>query len=243
MFTFFHRKKTIIVDCFITDPFAYKYTPIVRGTKSYPDWWKNIPVEKNFDAKNMKNCYGFIELHKNSFILENWADINYRVTKNEGYRYSGSSGINASEHPADQRGYGFSDYYHSKMISPWRFRTSSNIKFSFIPACWHHENYANVTIPPGIVEFKHQSSTNVNLLFVKGDYNFFIPAGLPLVHYVPMTEDNVQFRNHLVSEAEFKKYSNHSGIGIKGLKGLISLGNRNEERNKSKCPFGHNANK
>jgi hypothetical protein len=44
MFTFFHRRKKIVVDCFTTDAFAYDYAPITRGSKAFPDWWTKLPI-------------------------------------------------------------------------------------------------------------------------------------------------------------------------------------------------------
>ena len=46
MFSFFHRTPTIHVDCFTYDVNVYENTPIVRTSKTMPDWWKELDAYK-----------------------------------------------------------------------------------------------------------------------------------------------------------------------------------------------------
>ena len=240
MFTFFHRRKKIVVDCFTTDSFAYKYAPIVRGPKAFPDWWKKLPSNDPNDidyAKanmNMKRCYGFLEVFKQSFILPCWTDLRIKVSPNDGYSWITSSGPAPIEHDKSQYEGGFTDYYHSKLTSPWFFKESSGAHFLFTPATWNLENY-DFLMPPGIVEYDTNHSTNVNILMPKKkvDYSIFIPIGKPLVHIIPLREDaKFEIKNHLVSEDELNKITPRAST-LRGIFPLMEM-----KKKQSKCPFG-----
>ena len=239
MFTFFHRSKEIVVDCFTTDAMAHEYSPMVRGSKMFPSWWKKLPTNdvnnKDFDPskRNMKKCYGFLELYKRSLILPCWADLHFKVTQNEGYFWNKTSGPPPEEHSSSQYEGGFNNYYHSKLSSPWFIKEKTGTHFLFTAASWNLENYEFI-VPPGIVEYRINHATNVNILFPKKkeNYSFFIPIGKPLVHIIPLQE-KIKFKvhNHLISHEEMMKMALPRSFG--GIFPLMEIKDK-----KSKCPFG-----
>jgi hypothetical protein len=241
MFTFFHRRKKIVVDCFTSDALAYEYAPLVRGPKAFPDWWKRLPLNDAANDpdytiethKNMRKCYGFLEIYKRSIVLPCWTDIRFKVTPKDGYTWNKSSGPAPEEHSKTQYEGGFTDYYHSKMSSPWHLKEKSGINFLYTASTWNLENY-NFLIPPGMLEFKINHATNVNILMPKKkeNYFFFIPIGKPLVHMIPLQDDvKLEIRNHLITDQEIKKIS--PPLTMRGIYPLFDIKDKAK-----KCPFG-----
>ena len=247
MFTFFHRRKTIVLDCFTDDSYAITAAPIIRGSKAFPEWWKTLPTPDNGMKRladqdggaiyhNMKRCYGFIELFKRSIVVESWTDYNFIVT-DDAYTYNHSSGTAPEEHPlATQAGGAFDQFHHSKLTTPWIFREKTGVQFAFVGAEWDFQEYL-FKIPPGVVEFEMNKSVNVNLLLPKATYNFHIPTGKPLVHLIPLVENaKIVINNHLVTTQELNKIRAKPS-GFKSIYEYARLLKRNKEREKSKCPF------
>ena len=240
MFTFFHRSETIVLDCFTADPVAYEFAPLVKATKTFPNWWKKLPanhvsdIDYSLTKLNMKTCYGFLELYKRSIVVQNWNDFHFKITPDNGYHWQKSSGPEPQEHPPAQYENGFKNYYHSKLVNPWSVREKTGKHFLFTGSTWSLENY-DFLIPPGMLEFSVNSSLNVNIFIPKKKepYSFFLPIGKPLVHLIPLQEKfKLDIRSHLVTEQELRKI--HFGPStLRGMKTLLGL--KNEQK---KCPFG-----
>jgi hypothetical protein len=241
MFTFFHRRKKTVVDCFTADSFAYEYAPIIRGSKAFPSWWTKLPmgdpennIDYNLEQKNMRRCYGFLELYKRSIIIPSWTDIRFKVTPDKGYTWLKSTGPAPEEHAQSQYEGGFTGYYHTKLSSPWVFKEKSGVQFLFTPTTWNLENY-DFLMPPGVLEFTTNHGTNVNLFLPKKktDYSFFIPVGKPLVHIIPLQSDaKIEIRNHLISREELNKIAPAPST-MRGIFPLLDI--KSKEK---KCPFG-----
>ena len=244
MFTFFHRKKKIVIDCFTTNHVAHEYAPIVRATKKFPDWWTNLPSKKSPNNSdflspesmpliNMKGCYGFLELYKKSLILSNWTETHFKVSE-EHYQYRVMMGISPEEHSKVQYGAAFNNYHHAKLICPWSIREKSGIQFMFSAALWHLEDY-DFKIIPGLLEFKAQHASHINIFIPKKktEYGIYIPISKPLVYLTPLSEDKIEVKNHLVDEKEFNRihYTQHSFLGH-----LETIRLKNDLQSK-KCPF------
>jgi len=247
MFTFFHRRNKIVLDCFTSNASAFNYTPIVKAIKTVPDWWKSLPnpgngtvfIEENEDSgshKNMKRCYGFIELYKRGFILEHWCDTNIGTEYDKiGFNYS--NGHPPGSHNSSQYNNSFKDYWHLKLASPWHIKEKTGVKFMWIGASWSFEDIPAIVMP-GIFDFKYQTATNCNMFIPKTTERkeFTIKLGQPLMHGIPLSENNIEIKNHLVTEEELKKMQLFSG-NFTGFPYTVSLLKRNEKRNKKKCPF------
>jgi hypothetical protein len=243
MFTFFHRKKKIVVDCLTCLPAAYEYTPIVRASKTIPDWWKKLehvgPLKKEngvYDIENnMKNCYGFVELYKRGAVIENWCDIYLNVSQ-EGYEYYKSYGIAPQQHRREEYKGGFENYHHIKLISPWHFREKTGMHFLFMGAEWAIEY--PVKVLPGVVQYRDNCGTHINMMLPKyhESYDFTLKLGQPLAHIIPLNDDvKVEFKNHLLTEEELKKEMRFGGLSLDGMRGVTDIVKRNNAR---KCPFG-----
>jgi hypothetical protein len=128
MFSFFTRRKKIVVDCFTANPNAYDLFPIDKANKFHPDWWKRLPnrfVTESaggipLEQSTMKGCIGFKNLYSSGFVIPLWSDLKLQT---HGQNYSFQFADNISQigfHPLEQLGTEFSQYTHVKLVSPWR---------------------------------------------------------------------------------------------------------------------------
>jgi hypothetical protein len=244
MFTIFHRKKKVIVDCFTADKMVHDIVPITRAIKTVPDWWKNLPTN-NYDSSdvnrlttvNLKTCAGFLELYKRGFMIEAWGDFNFTVEPNHTYRYDTSRG-KIAEHNRIQYGTAFPNHEHAKLESPWLLKCKKNHYFHFGPATWSLDKY-DFTIVPGVVEFYYQTTTSINIMIpIRNEkYSFIIPAGNPMVHIIPLNDNfNYEVKNHLVSYEELNRINMDATAFYSGYNKVKKLMQRNEIRD-NKCPY------
>lgn len=245
MFSFFHRTSKITLDCFTTEENIYNFTPIVKASKTIPDWWKKLPnyefilkrdekeIFVNDSIQNLKNCYGFLELFKNSITIRHWTDLYLEVDEND-FSWFVMYGQSIETHSREQIGEGFKNYHHLKLSSPWVFREKEGIKFSWFGAEWNLDNY-DFVILPGVVNFYINAHTNINMMIPKQKREYLIPAGLPLVNLIPLTEKKLILKNHLVTIEEFRKYQySPSARYFHGWRTAEKL----FEKHDKKCPFG-----
>jgi hypothetical protein len=244
MFSFFKRSPEITIDCFTAFRMIYETTPIVHAYKATPEWWDNIKkpegklyrIHRNgaFNNANVKTCAGFLELYKRGIILENWSDRIIKIENNKMNTWAGFD-VGCDIHPRELYGEGFKNYFHLKMISPWFFKEKTGVKFVWLGAEWSLEDFY-FRVLPGVVDFKLNASTHVNMMIPNYDTEFVIPLGLPLAQIIPLTDKKIKLKQHLVSEIEYKKMSFHSQNSFYGWRKFVQIDKRNQKR-ESKCPF------
>ena len=71
------------------------------------------------------------------------------------------------------------------------------------------KHFHKLHILPGVVNYKYQSGTNINLMMAPNT-RIELEAGTPLAHLIPMTEKNVQVKCHLVDNNEYYNLSNRT---------------------------------
>lgn len=242
MFSFFHKTPVTHLDCFTNLYHAYKFTPVVKASKAIPQWWRNTkPGETDFDFQNLEHptrnrnvrtCYGFIELYKRGAIVESWADF---VLKNIEGKCTAfySAGSQVSTQPLKERGNSFRDYTHLKLVSPWRFREKTGVHFHCSGAWWSLEG-KNFIMVPGVTAFDFNNAAHVNLLVPKKAEAQQIRMGTPLLHLVPLNENRIEIKNHFIEGDELDRefYALKSFYGWRTIKNLM---NRNKKR--EACPF------
>lgn len=246
MFTFFIKKKKLVVDCFTAHLNAYNFAPIVKTWKTLPEWWTNLPNPGYGNPRiwpksnnNMRRCYGFIELYKRGFTIEHWSDMHLEVNKHD-ILASGSDIRTPVTHSSETFKGAFKNYRHLKLESPWAIKEKTGVHWAWMAAEWELENY-DFKIMPGVIEYKINGSTNIQMLIpVKNDpYNIYIPIGQPLVQVVPLNDDiDFEYKTHLVDESEMERIRSIMP-SFKGFYALKKLMKRNEARQASdkKCPF------
>lgn len=245
MFSFFHRTPVIHLDCFTNAYHAYKFTPIVKASKAIPQWWRNTaPGTTDFDFvtfqhptrnRNVRTCYGFIELYKRGCIVESWSDF---VLKNVDGKCTAfySTGPQVSTQTLNERGGSFRDYTHLKLVSPWRFKEKTGVQFHCSAAWWSLEG-KNFIMPPGILAFDFNNAAHVNILVPKNAEAQQIRLGQPLMHLIPLSEGRLEIKNHYIDRENIDRefYALKSFYGWRSIKNLM---NRNKER--EKCPIQFN---
>ena len=239
---FIFRKKKVVIDCFTPLIHVYNYAPIELASKHIPDWWKQLPKhggmrENLFTKTNMKSCYGLIDLYKSGIIIPLWSDIRFLLEPNGDltYQYSDQTSTADFHDPDERKGWAPpNEYAHIKLVCPWLFKSKEDVNWVYVPPMYNQSDLASYTTCTGILNFKYQRATNVNLIFPipKQKKLIHIDHGHPLIHAIPLTDKRIEVRNHLVTEEEYKKINDAF---------LPITFNRKYEKilriQKSKCPF------
>lgn len=256
---FFFKKKKIVVDCFTWNEPAYQFWKIRKAITYYPELFKKMPSEfwmpltesnVRLPSPTIKRCTGINELYKHGAIIPFWTDYvcqpkdAMRQQSRLGEVDSAVRGIIA-EHPPKQFEGLFNNYVHIKFGGVWNLVEKTGIKFVWIPATYNLNNHIdNFIVPPGVSFYDWQCQTNLNIFVRKDSEDFVIKAGTPMVHIIPITEKEVEYKCHLVTEQEWRT-KNTIPLNFPQI-----LGTRNNrywkekeeaerlDKLEKKCPFG-----
>ncbi len=206
MFTIFRRPSKIYVDCFTDVEELPKFFPIQHASERMPTFWKNLPTTVPHlgpQRGTMKTCPGVSSLYRTGFIIQNWHDIWISV---DGPDITWQPVPVAESHDPGQWGNAFKNHYHLKLVSPWRLKEKTGVKFMFTNTLWHDEDFKPKVVN-GIVEYKYQHTSSVNMLVPKNMFpkSQLIPAGKELVHVVPLSDKDVVIKMHVVDSKELQK--------------------------------------
>jgi hypothetical protein len=247
---FFFKRREIVVDCFINDVIIFNNFKIQRAGKFIPKEWKGLPsyheikISHNLNTKmvqkvpTLKRCNAFRDLFANGFIIPLWADIQLEAYDSQvelrGHKII-EPNVRSEWHSRSQIGDFYPNYNHIKLESPWRLREKIGVQFSWNGCLWNNtHNLENVQFLPGVLDFKYQSSTHINL-FVKKDVVVKYFANDPMVHLIPLSDNKIKLKHHLLSEAEYMKISEATSKSN-------SYNNPRDLRTgifpEKKCPFG-----
>jgi hypothetical protein len=247
---FWFKKKEIVVDCFTHMEAVALNFPIERAIKFYPKEFKSLPREHemkhNDDPQSklkikvptIKACTGIVDLFSNGLVIPSWDTFTIEMVDDSKYTlFSNSNNVYAEYHQRGQYGNIFPNSGHIKLVSPWALKEKTGVKFVWMHAGWNRTDIAEVaTALPAIIDYKYQFNTHISYFIRKGSIiNFNI--GDPLIHIIPMSEDNVKVKIHVISPEEYNKhriasekfahYDNHR---------KLKYPNFFEEP--KKCPFG-----
>jgi hypothetical protein len=216
---FWRKNKPIILHCYTHRADVYNYFPLEKASKFIPNWFKKLPtpsflgLHENGEEKsvsNLKECVGFINYFSKGFILPLWSDLFIALGKKGtlDYRWQFSDSQSVAEaHGSSSTGGAFleEDYQHLKLNSPWMLRCDEHLEFLALEPEWYFEKLDGVHVLNGVIEFKINPGTNINMYLKRltEEKHILIESGTPLYHFVPLTERNVVLKTHLVSETEF----------------------------------------
>ena len=246
---FWQKKKEIVLNCYTSRADVYNYFPVVEAKKKIPSWFKKLanPSFKNIDRQlsdptTLKQCVGFVEYFKKGFMLPMWSDLALEIgaknTLDYSWQYSDLKSEMSTHHP-EQTNCQFDPklYQHLKLASPWYFSCEEDISFLAVEPGWQFDLLGSIRVLSGIVDFKYQASTNINIFCLRQEKEeiILLKAGMPLYHFIPLTDRKIVLKTHLVSDEQFEK------IGSKVTP--ITFIRHYEERKKilknSGCPFQH----
>tara|TARA_A100001035_G_scaffold150717_1_gene118677 strand:+ start:3255 stop:3953 length:699 start_codon:yes stop_codon:yes gene_type:complete len=211
MFSIFNRTPTITLDCFTPIPDLPELFPLKKASGIVPNWWKNLKptVEyKGINRGSLKMCPGVTDYFKTGFIITCWRDFIIEV--NSGIPNVLPENTADLHNPIQWGDEALQGYAHVKLVSPWRIKEKTGCKFLFTNTFWHNNTH-QYFIPNGIVNYKYQHATNVNLVVNKNAFpkRFELNAGEPIVHCLPISDKNIKIKMHVVSDEEFAKTDNY----------------------------------
>jgi hypothetical protein len=245
---FWVKRKKIVLDAFTTVSAAYNFYPITKMKEAYPDWWKKLPatilqpnnVGIEYPGATIKKCDGLIALYGKGFNIPLWTDLLIETEDDATFKYQMALGLEkpVSEHSREQMGPEFDNVIHIKLRNPWNFSEKTGVEFYFGPAWWNQiKLLPNMFVPQAILNFKYQIGAEINLFLPRIKNRLELEAGQPMIQLIPLTDQEIDVRCHLISEKEMEARGAihavtkfHNAYKIKKL----AL----QEKEKSKCPFG-----
>lgn len=219
-------KKPLVLKFYTTNKGVFESAKPKPAGNFLPDWWKKLPKEtrevKNFELlqlnmhANMRGCVGMKLMYQHGIVIPLWCDLYFEIGKigeTEFQFAAADRDTNVELHPPTQHNayWDNSLYQHIKIISPWRVVCDEVVPFLFIDPYWHRNTQNRYSIPPGIVEYKYQYVTNVNMFFNRSteSYSLLLKHGEPLVQLIPLVDRLIKTETHLVSQEEFNRISNY----------------------------------
>lgn len=214
----------VYLDCYTYRQDVYEFAKIQSATRFYPNWWKKLKntigvVDPNNElleerlAPTMRGCVGFTNFFRKSLCIPLWSDLRVTIgpTNSKFHKwYFADRASKISVHEQEQRGDFMpdADYQHLKLDAPWHIKCKEEVYFAFIDPVWTSDTVeGGIITTPGLLEFKHQHSVNINMLFER-DPNIHriidLPYNHPLVFLIPLTERRVILRYHMVTREEFE---------------------------------------
>ena len=255
---FFFKKKTIYLDCYTVHNHVYDLFKIESAKKHVPSWFRNLPStfldpRSPVEVATLKTCTGIVNHFKSGFIIPLWTDaqlglksVSNGFTNNiQLIQQFADMKTQSQIHSQTQIGNDFmpeETYLHFKIYSPWVFSCSENINWMWTQPTYNYKYPDELVLHPGVLEFKYNSNVFINFAIRKmdraGDPNLLeISAGEPLVHLIPLTDRNVEVRNHLVSKEEWQRiYDKNNHVFF--FNNHAKKRNLLEKQEAGKCPFG-----
>lgn len=248
----FVKKSKIVIDAFTSSSTAYEWFPIDRTQKYIPEWWKKIPSSYKLEnpstlkdiALTIKKCPGVIDLFTCGFILPLWTDLVMVLTPDQNmfnYEFASKSPnwfIDLNEHRQYLNAFS-NKFLQAKITSPWIIKEKSGVKFTLIEPTWTMSNPNEFTVVPGMLDFKYQNNINVNVFLEMSSRGCRVDmrAGQPLAQFIPLSDKEIEVRNHLVSDQEYQQI-NEAAQPFSFMKSFVTKKKLIDGR--KKCPFSWN---
>ena len=242
---FLLKKKKIVIDAFTYNGHAEQFFKPAAAIDFVPDWWKTLSSSYTtrtdqgieIQVPTLKRCDGILELYKRGFVIPLWSDLIVE-TNGQGslsYVWSETNGMNISGHDSKQWDNKFQHLINCKIRSPWFFEEKTGVNFYWSNPVWNNlVEFAEVNVLPGVVNFKHQKSSNFNFMFENKRRRYEFKHGHPLAHLIQLSDSNIQIKTHLISEQEWDRKMIDS---ITEFSFLGSYKKRSKMMETKKCPF------
>lgn len=258
------KKSKVTIDCFTYSRVAFELYKIRKAVLFYPETIKKMaPSYPSKDratnieilSPTVKKCTGINGLYTKGAIMPLWLDY---VTQPRSYSI-GESDLGVTDpqwqpriqqHDNKQYPGLFDEYHHVKIGSVWNLVDDTGMKFIWMPAVYNMEEHglnSKIIVPPGLTYYDEQPQTNINLFIKKDADNFVLRAGTPLIHIIPLTDKEVEWKCHLVDHEEWVTKNkippdmsmHYEGVRNNRYSKDKSLAEKMDaEEKKGKCPFG-----
>lgn len=243
----FIKKSSRTLDAFTYNSAAYELFPISPVQDHIPKWWKNIPPTVNqstphgleFPMSTIRTCVGIRDLYTKGFIIPLWSDLILETSNDGSWRNQFSDGFTESSyHSREQIGSVMDNWIHIKFMTPWLIKDKKGTQLVWQQPLWNHYPSADFHVPPGIINYKNLTATNVQMFFPKTNNRYVYDAGLPLVHLIPCVENvNINIKTHLVTKEEYDKIQNTSFNINWTFNNKFQKAKKILDNKKSTCPF------
>jgi len=221
---FFNRKKDnpIILDCYTHSHFAYTHAKINYARHYVPDWWKKTkqmsdePTPEGVPAKTtIKVCAAIKEHYIKGIVIPLWGEFELDI-----YAHATSSAMesantyewrssnpdfctDSSHSRAQFAGFAGETGTNIKITSPWAIKCRELIHFTYSQPVWSQPDIIDdLTLLPGVVNFKNQFTTELNYFFRSRDVKrtLTIEPLTPMVIMHPMSERPIKLRHHYIED-------------------------------------------
>jgi hypothetical protein len=244
---FWFKRKKIVVDCFMNNEFVVNNVPIVRAVKATPNWWKSIPAKVDItehsgiqkEVSTIKKCIGFQDLYRNAFTLSMWSDLNI-ICNEKGFVWEFSDpNSSVDSHNPLQWAHNFQNMRHLKIMCPWILKEKTGCNFAYVKETWGSldNDYHNFTVLPAVVNFKHQHVLHINAFIPHDSSAYSIKLGTPVVHLIPLTEHDVEFKSHSLSQDEYATMKSSTFFPTVSGGYVFAKKKSDERESEKKCPF------
>lgn len=224
------RPSKLRIDAFTSEPRVHAYSQIQDANHFYPKWFKDMPNKYKTGihmSPTIKKCIGIQNIYQNGHMLPLWSDLTIKIDE-IGLQWQYADEISQAECHEETQWEGYTNldnHYHLKLISPWYLKCKEDVKFYMIQPSWNYSLHDPMTIVKGVVDFKNQHSTHVNMFVDKSRHGTYTYDHMtPMYHLLPITERQLVIKHYLVDEKEMYKFKNR----IKFL---------DNQKYTSQCPF------
>ena len=185
-----------------------------EGMKLLPDWFKTI--DRNQEYPTLATCPGFIELFKKSINIPLWSDIKitYKGNQLTDVQMPGIGQMSREfiqVHTPDQWGDGFKNSLHIKLMSPWHITSNKDTPFLMHDAVWHKEHIDGYNVLPGVMEFKYQHASHINIMLPNSsiEKTLMLKAGTIIAHLTPLSDTKLSIESKLISQEKWMGLQNY----------------------------------
>lgn len=228
MFTIFNKPKTITVDAFVDNESINHYTPIVEARKILPEWWKQMsgltdayaPNGVYYQGGTIKRCDSILKLLTSGFVIPLWSDLILETSERREFRsiWSDGSNLPVALQGQNQAGPMLSQHLHIKIHSPWFIQERTGVHWQFTQPDYHiAQHMFDLRVIPGQLEFREQYSSHINTFMPVRDARIELSRGMPLAHLIPLSDQPVKVRTHVLSSEEYRKLAqvtNYAGVFV-----------------------------
>lgn len=231
--------ETIYIDLYTDNAALYKIVEASNLTLERPTWWKRLR-KSSFDYDSMtpdttmKSCSGVNMLFSKRYPLLMPCDVYLNsTTTNLNYYAHDDNSVSIQSHPTTQHDNSFGDNTHIKFNLRWKLKTSLEIPVLLTgadmdtPELTNILNIVNGVLPPDV-----PSQLNVNGFITRSNegVKLNIPAGATLANLIPLTENKVVYRHHLITTDEYDQIDKEESA-------LATNSYYRAKKARSKCPF------
>jgi hypothetical protein len=182
--------------------------------KLLPDWFKTI--DRSQKGATLATCPGFIDLFKTSINIPLWSDISITYKDNNilNVQMPGIGQVTREQiqvHGSEQWGNGFKNSLHIKIMNPWQVTSNIATPFLMHDAVWHKDTINDYNVLPGVIEFKYQHASHINIMLpmTPKEKTINLKAGTIIAHLTPMVDTNLTIESKLVSHEEWLGLQNY----------------------------------